>query len=89
MASDPDQQALLALLAAELELARDQIEALGSTLCADLDLMARHIDGLQSLDHAGQRCATIAAILRSDDLAGAIRQAPLESIASRLATRTA
>jgi len=80
-----DQRAMLALLAAELEDARGQIEALGGALCTDLDLIARHLPELQALDHAGQRCAAIASILRSADIIEAVRAAPLETIADRIA----
>lgn len=79
-----DQRRMLALLACELEDARAQIEALGAALCTDIDLMGRHLDELQALDHAGQRCAAIANILRSTDILAAITTAPLETITDRV-----
>jgi len=84
---DIDQRQLLAALAEELDIARAQIEALAAELCADIDVLGRHIDGLQLLDHAGQRCATIADILRSADVRASGRRAPLESIAQRFEAR--
>lgn len=79
-----DQADILALLADELDAARAQLETLGVALAGDSSLAIRHIARLQALDHAGQRCATVAAILRSRDLHAASREAQLESIPARL-----
>ncbi|QTH19975.1 hypothetical protein HRJ34_16585 [Rhizorhabdus wittichii] len=75
---------LLALLADELDAARAQLDALGLALADDAELARRHLIELQALDHAGQRCAAIAVILRADDSHAATLDAPLESIAARL-----
>ncbi|ATE63090.1 hypothetical protein [Rhizorhabdus dicambivorans] len=75
---------LLALLADELDAARGQLEALGQNLISDQEIAARHVIELQAIDHVGQRCASIATILRGDD-AGASRAAPLETIIARVA----
>lgn len=75
---------LLALLADELDAARAQLEALGLALADDAELANRHLIQLQALDHAGQRCACVATILRADDLHAATLGATLESIATRL-----
>ncbi|KRB79484.1 hypothetical protein ASE00_19545 [Sphingomonas sp. Root710] len=77
---------LLAMLADELDAARAQLEALGVTLIGDANVATRHMTELQSLDHVGQRCASIASILRADDLHAASHAAKLESIPARLAT---
>lgn len=74
---------LLALLADELDAARAQLEALGLALADDEALVHRHLAELQALDHAGQRCASVAAILRAEDLHAATRGASLDSIAAR------
>jgi hypothetical protein len=74
---------LLALLADELDAARAQLDALGLALADDAELARRHLIELQALDHAGQRCAAIAVILRADDPHAATLGAPLESIAGR------
>ncbi len=76
--------AILKILADELDLAQQQIEALGVALCADSAVVEAHLPHLQLLDQAGQRCASIADILRSPDIRSATRNAPLESIARRL-----
>lgn len=76
---------LLAMLADELDAARAQLEALGLALVDDSAVAARHVTELQALDHVGQRCASVAAILRAEDLQAATQDATLESITARLA----
>lgn len=78
------QNDLLALLAEELEAAHAQLEALGVVLIGDPLVAVRHISELQALDHAGQRCASIAEILRSRNLHAAAEAARLESIPARM-----
>lgn len=78
---------LLAMLADELDAARAQIEMLGVVLAGDVAVAMRHITQLQAIDHIGQRCASVAAILRADDLLAASHGASLESIPARLAAR--
>ena len=79
------QDELLAMLADELDAARTQIERLGIALCSDPGLARARLTELQSLDHVGQRCASVAAILRSGDLHAASHDTGLESISVRLA----
>lgn len=78
------QDDLFALLADELDAAREQLEALGIALIGDDAVARRHITELQTLDHVGQRCASIAAILRAEDRLAAGQGASLESIPARL-----
>jgi len=78
------QDDLLALLADELDAARAQLEALSVELVGDPLVALRYISELQALDHAGQRCASIAEILRSHDRFAACLGARLESIPARL-----
>lgn len=78
------QNDLLALLAEELDAAHAQLEALGVVLIGDPLVAVRHISELQALDHAGQRCASIAEILRSRNLHAAAEAARLESIPARM-----
>ena len=78
------QDDLLLMLADELDAARAQLEALGVALIGDDKFAIRHIGRLQAIDHIGQRCASIAAILRSDDLHAASVSATLETIPARL-----
>jgi hypothetical protein len=78
------QDELLGMLADELDAARAQLEALGVALIGDSNVAMHHIGRLQAIDHIGQRCASIAAILRSDDLHAASVNATLESVPARL-----
>ena len=78
------QEHLLAMLADELDAARMQLEALGMALIGDSVVAARHMTELQTLDHVSQRCASVAEILRADDLHAASHAARLESIPARL-----
>lgn len=85
----PDKNLLLAMLAGELDDARADLEKLGSVLCSNPALVSAHLEELQGLDLIGQRCASIAAILRSQDMYSATRDATLESLSERFATITA
>jgi hypothetical protein len=80
------QEVLLSMLAEELDAARAQLESLGMTLCGNPDVARQHMTELQALDYVGQRCASVAAILRSDDMHAASHAATLESITGRLAS---
>lgn len=75
---------VLAMLASELDAARAQLESLGAALIANPETAAAHLQELQALDHAGQRCASVAAILRSADIRAASHGSTLESIVDRL-----
>lgn len=75
---------VLAVLAGELDAARAQLERLGTVLVANPDVAAAHIHELQALDHVGQRCASVAEILRSPDIRAASHHATLESISDGL-----
>lgn len=84
MATTINQDDLLVMLADELDAARAQLEALGAALIGDSAVAMRHIGQLQAIDHIGQRCASIATILRSDDLHAASVSATLDTIPARL-----
>jgi len=80
------QEDLLSMLAEELDAAREQLEDLGMKLCCSPEVARNHMNELQSIDYVGQRCASVAAILRSDDMHAASHAATLESITGRLAS---
>ena len=75
---------LLAALADELDAARRDLEALAATLCADPDIVLRHLGALQTIDEVGQRQAVAAAILRAPDPLAAAAAVPLEAVRRRL-----
>ncbi len=80
------QDDLHAMLADELDAAQAQLEGLGMKLCADPAVARAHMQELQAIDYVGQRCGSVAAILRSDDMHAASHAATLESITDRLAS---
>lgn len=80
------QEDLLSMLAEELEAARAQLEDLGMRLCGNPAVAKQHMNELQALDYVCQRCASVAAILRSEDMHAASHAATLESITGRLAS---
>ncbi len=82
--TDISRDDVLAMLADELEAAQGQLERLGMALLAEPGLARTYIREFQSLDHVSQRCGSIAAILRSNDIHAATYAATLESIAGRL-----
>lgn len=75
---------LLAMLASELDAAKVQLEQLGLALTLNPATAAAHVRELQALDHCSQRCASVAAILRAEDMAAATHAASLESIVDRV-----
>lgn len=83
---DADTRRILGLLADELVLAREQLEALADTLCCDTHVVNKFIAALQMLDSVGQRQAAIAEIIRADDIAASAFANPLEAIARRIRT---
>ena len=78
------QNEVLAMLADELDAAQGQLEELGVALLAHPGVGRACLRELQALDHVSQRCASIATILRSDDIHAATYAATLESIAGLL-----
>jgi len=59
---DPHLQAVAEVL---LDLSFD-IEAMGATLCADPDFVARHVQQLQLIDLIAQKQRSLATLLRAD-----------------------
>lgn len=78
------QEDLLSMLADELDAARIQLEELGMKLCGNPAVAKSHMTELQALDYVCQRQASVAAIIRSDDMHAASHAATLESITGRL-----
>ncbi|MBB4642142.1 hypothetical protein [Rhizorhapis suberifaciens] len=79
-----DHLAVMNAIAAELEAARHSMEQLGLALCLDPHLAQAHLPALQSLDELGQRQTCLAQILRSSDMAGAVKQIPLDALRDRM-----
>ena len=81
---EDDTRLILALLAQELLLGREQLDSLAETLCADPDIVHRHVAALQTLDSVGQSQAAIAQIIQAEDMSTAARTHSLEAIIRRL-----
>ena len=75
---------LLLRIAEELEKLRHETEALGATLCSDVDVAMRHIGALQSLDRLAQTQLALAKILRADDPSEALAATDLHNLRERL-----
>jgi PilZ domain len=71
-------------LADELGYVQRLLENLGDELIADLFLVQRHGQSLQSLDLVGQVLGHVAAILRADDKAEILEQIGMEDLRARL-----
>jgi hypothetical protein len=71
-------------LAHELGYVQRLLESLGDELIADLFLVQRHGQSLQSLDLVGQILGHVAAILRADDKASVIDEIGMEDLRARL-----
>ena len=80
----PDLTALFRSLADELDAARTDLEALSGSLCADPDIVTRHVAALQTLDDVGQRQAAAASVLRAGDPLAAVAAIPLDAMRARL-----
>jgi hypothetical protein len=75
---------LEASLADELGYVQRLLEDLGDTLIADLFLVQRHGQSLQSLDLVNQILGHVAAILRSDDKGAVVEAIGMEDLRARL-----
>ena len=75
---------LEASLADELGYVQRLLEDLGDTLIADLFLVQRHGQSLQSLDLVGQILGHVAAILRAEDKGAMVEQIGMEDLRARL-----
>ena len=84
MRDDAHTRRILAALADELLLAREQLEGLAEDLCSDSVVVENHIRALQTLDSVGQRQAAIAEIIRADDICETAAANPLEAIMRRI-----
>lgn len=71
-------------LAEELGYVQRLLEGLGDELIADLLLIQRHGQSLQSLDLVGQILGHVSTILRADDKAAVIEEIGMEDLRARL-----
>jgi CheY-like chemotaxis protein len=71
-------------IAVVLEEIAQEVEALGATLCVDMDIAMRHIDTLQAIDLIAQKQRSLAALLNSDCAETGIEQIAIDTLRERL-----
>jgi hypothetical protein len=74
------EHAMRLIIADELDLTRQGIEAVAEALCEDARVVARHLPLLQAIDEMGQRCTNLALLLRSGDMEQATESLTLEGL---------
>jgi len=60
------------------------IEALGTVLCGNVDVVQRHVQELQTIDMIAQKQRSLAAVLQSDCPRTAMSDISLEELRTRL-----
>lgn len=65
------------------ELAQD-VEALGASLCGDMDVAMRHMDNLQAIDLIAQKQRSLAKLLVADCLETEVEQIGLDILRERM-----
>lgn len=71
-------------IALVLEEMSHEVEALGATLCVDMDIAMRHIDTLQAIDLIAQKQRSLAALLTFDCPEAGIEQVAIDTLRERL-----
>ncbi|RIV92873.1 hypothetical protein D2V17_01010 [Aurantiacibacter xanthus] len=80
-------QASLRLLGGVAEILEElagEVECLGESLCADPDVIVRHMDQLQGIDLIAQTARQLAMLVGSDNPAAALGDVRLEALRRRL-----
>jgi hypothetical protein len=67
-----------------LEELSQEVEALGSSLCTDIDIAMRHMDTLQAIDLIAQKQRSLAAVLNADCVVEGIESIGLEKLRERM-----
>lgn len=71
---------LFIVAAARLQAIAIQAEDLGAELCADPDVVTRHLTALQTIDWLAQNISQIAAVIAADDPASAVDNVQLAEL---------
>lgn len=72
------------LIADEMDLARDALESVITALCADNEIVDRHLVTLQAIDEISQRHENLARLLRSARTESDLASISLDSLRMRL-----
>lgn len=71
-------------IAAVLEELSLEVEALGATLCIDMDVAVRHMDTLQSIDLIAQKQRSLASLLVADCPSAEIERIAIDTLRERM-----
>lgn len=71
-------------IAVVLEELSQDVEALGSKLCLDMDIAVRHMDTLQSIDLIAQKQRSLATLLVADCPEAGVEQIAIDMLRERL-----
>lgn len=71
-------------IAVVLEELSQEVEALGSSLCVDMDVAVRHMDTLQAIDLIAQKQRSLASLLVADCPAAGVEQIAIDTLRDRL-----
>ena len=71
-------------IAVVLEELSQEVEALGATLCVDMDIAMRHVDTLQAIDLIAQKQRSLAALLEADCPEAQIEQIAIDTLRERM-----
>jgi hypothetical protein len=71
-------------IAAVLEELSQEVEALGASLCGDMDIAMRHLAALQTIDLIAQKQRSLASLLEADCPETGIEQIAIDTLRDRL-----
>lgn len=71
-------------IALVLEELSQEVEALGASLCGDMDVAMRHMDSLQAIDLIAQKQRSLARLLHADCLESEVERIGLDILRERM-----
>ncbi|MDF8334304.1 hypothetical protein [Novosphingobium cyanobacteriorum] len=71
-------------IAVVLEELSQEVEALGSALCLDMDVAVKHMDTLQAIDLIAQKQRSLATLLESDCPEKSVEQIAIDTLRDRM-----
>jgi hypothetical protein len=71
-------------IAVVLEEMSQEVEALGASLCLDMDIAMRHIDTLQAIDLIAQKQRSLAALLEADCPEAGVEKIAIDTLRERM-----
>jgi len=71
-------------IAVVLEELSQEVEALGASLCGDMDIAMRHMDSLQAIDLIAQKQRSLASLLDADCPESEVEKIAIDVLRERL-----